>query len=441
MNGKRIYNLAPGVSPNDAVTVAQGLGNVTAANAAAQAAANSANAALDAEFQARVYKDSAISSAITAANEADEAGTSASNAGNSATAAASSATAAASSANAALAGSAAVTLVSNSTTVGAINLDNPGGATRSFTQRTGAGYAGVILNSPNGYQATTYYLNLSNCFVATGLSSGNPGFQYDAGDFIDYNRASNVFRVVVGGAEKFAVTPDSVYNFTQVAVHQFAGPLYARHSNTSAPANQKLWQQEHNDSFKLSYTLNDTNTVAAVYDRIVRNGTAVVSRSLNESSGRLLVGQGITDDGASALQTTSYSASNQPGLIGSGVLQNITTPTTLQIALPALKGGVTLQGGSTAITAPVAGTYMLLASVFCIAPIVNANPYLEIVKNGVLLVRQGAIQMSGNNTPYSLPLVLAIAMLPGDYVSVRIGTPNNAPIDARLDSVSFTKLN
>jgi hypothetical protein len=325
--------------------------------------------------------------------------------------------------------------------VGALSLDNPGSASRALTQWSGAAQTPFVLYSASGYSAPNYYFNLPDCYLSQDVGGGNPGFKFDAGDYIDYSRASNVWRVVIGNFEKISATPGAFYNSTQFAVHQFAGPLYARHSNTSAPANQKLWQQEHNDSFKLSYTLNDTNTVAAVYDRIVRNGTAVVSRSLNESSGRLLVGQGITDDGASALQTTSYSASNQPGLIGSGVLQNITTPTTLQIALPALKGGVTLQGGSTAITAPVAGTYMLLASVFCIAPIVNANPYLEIVKNGVLLVRQGAIQMSGNNTPYSLPLVLAIAMLPGDYVSVRIGTPNNAPIDARLDSVSFTKLN
>jgi hypothetical protein len=325
--------------------------------------------------------------------------------------------------------------------IGAVNLDNAGGATRSLTQWTGAGYSGVILNSPNGYQATTYYLNLSNCFVATGLSSGNPGFQYDAGDFMDYDRANNVWRMVINGVTKVASGSSTFFNYDTVLRHEVAGPSYHLVINSTAPTNQKCWRTDHNPSTKISYLLDDLQTVGQPYDHMVRSGMTVTTRRLNESGGRLLVGQGATDDGATALQTTSYSANNQPGLIGSGGLQNVTTPVALQINTSVLKGGVILQGGLTSITAPVAGTYMLLASVYCIAPIVDANPYLEIVKNGVLLVRQGAIQMDGNNIPYSLPLVLAVAMLPGDYVSVRIGTPNNVPIDARFDSVSFTKLN
>jgi hypothetical protein len=240
---------------------------------------------------------------------------------------------------------------------------------------------------------------------------------------------------------KLAVDSAANYTFNSTTRHIFNGFVQSEIKNTAAPTDQKNWKTNTGPNSKQSFISNDSDTIPKVYDMTTRVGNTITTRALNQDGGRLLVGQSVTDDGATALQTTSYSASNQPGLIGSGVLQNITTPTTLQIALPALKGGVTLQGGSTAITAPVAGTYMLLASVFCIAPIVAAQPYLEIVKNGVLLVRQGAIQMSGNNTPYSLPVILAIAMLPGDYVSVRIGTPNNVPIDARFDSVSFTKLN
>jgi hypothetical protein len=192
--------------------------------------------------------------------------------------------------------------------VGALSLNNPGGATRNLTQWNGTAQTPFVLFSGSGYSAPNYYFNLPDCYLSQDVGGGNPGFKFDAGDYMDYNRASNVWRLVIGNVEKFTVVPGAVLNNTEVAWHQFEGTLYTRHVKLNAPTNQKLWQQEYGDNFKISYTLNDANTVSSVYDRILRNGNAVVSRSLNESNGRLLVGQAVTDDGATALQTTSLKA-------------------------------------------------------------------------------------------------------------------------------------
>lgn len=327
--------------------------------------------------------------------------------------------------------------------VGAVNLNTPGGATRSFTQWDGAAYTNVILNSPGGYQAPTYSLGLANCNIAANIGTGNPGFLFDAGDSIDYDRAGNAMRALIGGVAKLIITSSTVKQQVIEQVHEFPGDLYKYSIHLAAPLNQKISTTLVGPSSLAHAFVNDTVTDRQDYDVISRSGISVTTRRLNQSSGRLLVGQGVTDDGVTALQTTSYSASNQPALIGSGNLQSsMNTPIQLQITTFVLKGGVTLQVGNSGITAPVAGTYMLLASVFCSAPILRAEPYLEILKNGVLVVRQGSIEILSTNTPYSLTAVLAIAMLPGDYVAVRIGTPtNDKPLEARFESVSFTKLN
>lgn len=41
---------------------------------------------------------------------------------------------------------------------------------------------------------------LSNFYMAADIGNGNPGFQFDSNDYIDYDRTNNVWRVVVGNA-------------------------------------------------------------------------------------------------------------------------------------------------------------------------------------------------------------------------------------------------
>ncbi len=336
-----------------------------------------------------------------------------------------------------------VTLSSSSTVVGAVKLDNPGGATRSLTQWDGTAYAGVILNSPNGYRATTYYLNAPNCYVATDVGTGNPGFLFDAGDFMDYSRASNVWRVVMGGVAKVVSGFDTFFNYDTIVRHEVAGPSYHLVVNTTAPLDQKRWRTDHNPSVKNFYLINDADTIASPYDTINRSGMAITTRRLNESTGRLLVGQGITDDGVTALQTTSYSASNQPSLIGgsSGTIAlGANVRSNLTINTRTLKGGLTVAANNFDVTVPVSGTYIVGITININNPAGQSQPLIDIYKNGVFLQSLGLSPPAPINTNYAVIFSTALSLLAGDFISFGATSQFNAS-NVSISNVHIIKLN
>lgn len=330
------------------------------------------------------------------------------------------------------------TLNSASTTLGAVKLDNPGGTTRSLTQWNGTAYTSFNANSLGGYQAPTYYFNLANCYVAADIGTGNPGFLYDAGDFMDYNRASNVWRVVIGGVAKVVSGFDAFFNYDTIVRHEVAGPSYHVVTNTTAPVDQKRWRADHNAGSKNFQLLNDTETVGTVYDAINRSGMAITTRRLNESGGRLLVGQGAPDDGVTALQTTSYSASNQPSLVEGGSLSNTTVAAGTRAELPliirTLKGGVTVAANNLNVTVPVAGLY-LVTIIPAIVPASGALSF-DISKNGAITVQLGATPLSAGS--FSATCVINLAA--NDFISFG-ATATFSNLDVRLRHVSIVKLN
>jgi hypothetical protein len=327
--------------------------------------------------------------------------------------------------------------------VGAINLDNPGGATRNLTQWNGTAQAGFALGSA-AYVATSYSLNLTNCSVQQDIGTGNPGFLFDANDFMDYSRSSNIWRIVVGGVEKLASGFDTFFNSNKISRHQYPGASYNIVSNTTAPVDQKLWRIEHAAETKTFATVSDANTIAVPYDTITRTGLSV-TRRLHESSGRLLVGQGVPDDGATALQAASYSASNQPSLTGgSGVSYSLAANAgqILDVVSNTLRGGVTLTIGNTRIVVPVAGQYLLTAAVSFVSGASSGAAYLRILKNGTLYAFQGLTQVLGSRD-YLVHASLEIPMLANDYISIEVVSNPNTNVSATvgLENASFTKIN
>ena len=330
--------------------------------------------------------------------------------------------------------------------VGAVNLDNPGGTTRSLTQWNGAAYVGFNANSPGGYQAPTYYFNLANCFAAQDIGTGNPGFLFDAGDYMDYNRTSNAWRVAIGSADVLSITTTQTNTLTNSTLHQSSATLFKYSINTSAPANQKTWAVLQNTSELVSFVQSDSGALSPIYDRITRSGAAITTRALNESSGRLLVGPAAPDDGVTALQTTSYSASNQPSLTGGSNPTALSIPVNtsppLQIPTRTLKGGMIVYNSDQNIAVPVAGLYLLSGKILFNVAVQSTRVIVSLFKNASLFNYQSDFPPIPGNT-YIVDLNAQIPMLASDVIilTATVNSAGSTPSAARITDLSFTKIN
>lgn len=305
--------------------------------------------------------------------------------------------------------------------LGAINLDNPGGATRSFTQLAGLNYTNVILNSPGGYAAPTYSLNLTQCYVAQDIGTGSPGFNFDANDFMDYDRTNNRWRVAINGVEKLVID-NATYFLTQTIRHQANNDLFKVNYNSSAPTDQKLWITLQQASEKVELIQNDAGLGTNAYDRVTRSGATITKRVLNETSGRLLVGQGITDDGVTALQTTSLKAQSlaltaQPFIKFNG---SILIGTGFGFS-PQFSSGITVNGPNSAnLTVSKAGKYVInFEELTAFSATTSQAEFLFNLKKNGSFYSYLRCAFTGNSSFYrGTGLSVVLDLLAGDQLSI-----------------------
>ena len=306
--------------------------------------------------------------------------------------------------------------------VGAVNLDNPGGTTRSLTQWNGTAYVGFNANSPGGYQAPIYYFNLANCTIQQDIGTGNPGFQFDAGDYMDYSRSGNRWQVAIGSAFKLTVDAATTQISTESFVHSFAGAANKFTFSTSAPVDQKYSSEVIGPTNIVRNLINDAFTQANPYDTATRVGAALTTRQLNQTSGRLLVGQGITDDGVTALQTTSLKAQSlaltaQPFMKFNG---SILIGTGFGFS-PQFSSGITVNGPNSAnLTISKAGKYVInFEELTAFSTVTSQAEFLFNLKKNGSFYSYLRCAFTGNSSFYrGTGLSVVLDLLAGDQLSV-----------------------
>lgn len=305
--------------------------------------------------------------------------------------------------------------------LGALNLDNPGGTTRSLTQWNSTAYASFTLGL-SAFQAPYFYTSLSACYFGIDAGGGNPGASFDAGDYMDYNRTSNTWRVAIGGVERVTAGASDFTVSTQSLVHQFAGSANKFTYNTSAPINQKRWSEVTGTSQIIRYIYDDAFTVANPYDTVNRVGAAIANRVLNETSGRLLVGQGLTDDGVTALQTTSLKAQSlaltaQPFMKFNG---SIPIGTGFGFS-PQFSSGITVNGPNSAnLTVSKAGKYVInFEELTAFSTATSQAEFLFNLKKNGSFYSYLRCAFTGNSSFYrGTGLSVVLDLLAGDQLSV-----------------------
>lgn len=305
--------------------------------------------------------------------------------------------------------------------LGAVNLDNPGGTTRSLTQWNGAAYAGFTLGL-SAFQAPYFYTSLSACYFGIDAGGGNPGVSFDAGDYMDYNRTSNAWRVAIGSADVLSITAAQTNTLTTSTLHQSSATLFKYSINTSAPANQKTWAVLQSTGELVSFVQSDSATLSSIYDRITRSGTAITVRALNESSGRLLVGPAAPDDGVTALQTTSLKAQSlaltaQPFMKFNG---SILIGTGFGFS-PQFSSGITVNGPNSAnLTVSKAGKYVInFEELTAFSTATSQAEFLFNLKKNGSFYSYLRCAFTGNSSFYrGTGLSVVLDLLAGDQLSV-----------------------
>ena len=351
--------------------------------------------------------------------------------------------------------------------LGAVNLDNPGGTTRSLTQWNGTAYTSFNANSPGGYQAPIYYFNLANCFVAQDIGTGNPGFLFDAGDYMDYNRTLNAWRVLIGGLERLYLTAAGA-SINSFALGTTAGNSSAIFNFENSNGNvspllvtaERLavgttWQtastrlQKKVDTTYMGFIeFGDATGTGGVSIGAGQASTAQAVPTVLKmtGSGRTLIGTGATDDGVTALQTTSYSASNQPSLTGGSNPTALSIPVNtsppLQIPTRTLKGGMIVYNSDQNIAVPVAGLYLLSGKILFNVAVQSTRVIVSLFKNASLFNYQSDFPPIPGNT-YIVDLNAQIPMLASDVIilTATVNSAGSTPSAARITDLSFTKIN
>jgi len=85
---------------------------------------------------------------------------------------------------------------------------NAGGAGATATTAAVATFnsTGLVLPGASGLT----FSSVANFYMNAALGSGNPGINFDTNDFLDYNRSSNKFSVVIGGTTRLIVDNGNV---------------------------------------------------------------------------------------------------------------------------------------------------------------------------------------------------------------------------------------
>ena len=357
--------------------------------------------------------------------------------------------------------------------VGAVNLDNPGGATRSLTQWNGAAYAGFLANSPGSYQAPAYYFNLANCALAQDIGSGNPGFNFDSNDFMDYDRANNVWRLLIGGVTRVRITAAAIgFGLTNPeaygAIASQGGKAGAANSNLALITPGAVQGEQANVALYSTFVGTADNGPRRAADVVAgfstgiwnteylslcvgnnglpNDGKAVTDEKLRITSTNRIIQKGVTDDGVTALQTTSYSASNQPSLTGGSNPTALSIPVNtsppLQIPTRTLKGGMIVYNSDQNIAVPVAGLYLLSGKILFNVAVQSTRVIVSLFKNASLFNYQSDFPPVPGNT-YIVDLNAQIPMLASDVIilTATVNSAGSTPSAARITDLSFTKIN
>jgi hypothetical protein len=194
--------------------------------------------------------------------------------------------------------------------LGAINWAAPNAYDRTVTQWNGVSFVGFKVVSSGGFKSDTYDFAQANASIQA--SSANISHNFDTGDALIYQKATNTLEFFVGGLYRWAVSDSSFLINTNFLRHVGLDDRYSTFEKQNGPVDGKIWKTVVNDSGQLSFIVNDADSVAHFHDEIFRSGLSITKRHLLRQSGRLLVGNGVVDDGVTGLQATSIRASQQP---------------------------------------------------------------------------------------------------------------------------------
>jgi hypothetical protein len=327
--------------------------------------------------------------------------------------------------------------------VGALNWANPGAVDRTLTQSNGTSLVPVTPNlSALKVSGAISLGGLAGCVVAGNIGAGNPGFGFDNADFQDFDRTLNRWRLAIGNSEKIVQDNDDFYNLTATCYQRGPYVLYKYGSKTDAPLDQKNWVVGQSDTKLEHFLQNDARTTNDVYDKITRTGLAVTTRHLNQTSGRLLVGQGVVDDGVTGLQTSSIRALQQAkvtlsggsvtatgGVIAYDFSQIIGTPAGLSVDL-----------ANNVVTVNQPGEYMLVGATWNFSYSGGADLNVVFLRNGGSFTGAPVLATVYCPVPnnYGANICGVFSLAAGDFfqiVLVSSGSPSNIAAELRRLSI------